>query len=136
MKIFIPRVPNTVSVNDLRKFSAELLKKRFHIPFTPHPGLTSCDILQIKDVQIGITEHHGIISVWPDSAGTWFIQHLKSKRLHHKLLFGREYYSRTHQNQAVSPKSDRRRKHLEIEKLDPHQIHVEGMDQFVQTHVN
>jgi len=135
MKIFIPRVPNTVSVNELRKFSAGLLEKRFHIPFTPHPGLTSCDILLIKDVQLGMTEHHGVISIWPDSAGKWFIQNLKSQRLHNKLLLGREYYSRTHQNKVIPPENDRRRKHLEIGKLGPHGIYAEGMDQFVQSHI-
>jgi len=134
MKIFIPRVPNTVSANELRKFTSGLLKTRFHIPFTTQPGITSCDILQIKDMQLGITEHHGLISIWPDSAGQWFIQHLKNQRLHHKLLFGREYVSRIDRSESVPPEDERRRKHLEIEKLDTINIHVEGMDQFVQTH--
>jgi hypothetical protein len=136
MKIFIPRVPNTVSVNDLRRFASGVLKKRFHIPFTSQPGITSCDILQIKDMQLGITEHHGLISIWPDAAGQWFIQHLKNQRLHHKLLFGREYYSRSDRSTMVPAEDERRRRHLEIEKLDATNINVEGMDQFVQTHIS
>lgn len=136
MKIFIPRVPNTVTAGDLHKFSSGLLKKRLHIPFTSQPGITSCDILQIKDMQLGITEHHGLISIYPDSAGKWFIQHLKNQRLHHKLLFGREYFSRMGSGKMISPENERRRRHLEIEKVDSPNVHVEGMDQFVQTHIN
>ncbi len=135
MKIFIPRVPNTVTTNDLRRFSAELLKQRLHIPFTAHPGVTSCEILQIKDVQLGITEHHGLISILPEPAGQWFILHLKDQRLHHKLLFGREYFARADRGQIISPDGDRRRKQLEIGKLNPMNVQVEGMDQFVQTHL-
>ncbi len=136
MKIFIPRVPNTVSKNDLRKFTAELLKRRFRIPFTAQPGIASCEILQIKDVQLGITEHHGLISIQPDSAGQWFIQHMKNQRLHQKLIFGREYFSRADRGQTKFSEGDRRRKHLTIEKVSPINVQVEGMDQFAQTYLS
>lgn len=136
MKIFIPRVPNTVNINDLMNFSTGLLNRKLHLPFTRMPDIMSCDILLIKDMQLGITEHHGLISIWPDPAGQWFIQHIKNQRLHHKLLYGREYFSRIGRSKTPPPENDRRRRYLEIGKMDAERIHIEGMDQFAQTHIN
>ncbi len=134
MKIFLPRVPNTVTPNDLRAFSANILESKFHMPFTDHPNILSCDILRIKDVQLGLTERHGIISIRPDSAGQWLIRKIKNRRLHNKLIYARQYYIRGDNRQALSPENDRRRKHLEIGKINVQNIHVEGLDQFSKTY--
>ncbi len=134
MKIFIPRVPNTVTPNDLRSFSVNILEKKFRMPFTSHPDIMSCDILRIKDVQLGLIEHHGLISIRPNSAGQWFIRNLKNYRLHNKLIFAREYYSRRENSQIAAPGHDRRRKHLEIGKVNVRNIYVEGLQQFAKTY--
>ena len=136
MKIFIPKVPKTVTTNDLRKFSAEMLERKFHIPFTTHPGVISCDILEIKDVKLGITEHHGLVSIRPDSAGKWFIHNLKTHRLRNKLVLARQYFTRKDTGQGVLSDGERRRKHLEIGKYDIQDVQVQGMEQFAKTHIN
>ncbi|MCP3669931.1 MAG: hypothetical protein GY814_05770 [Gammaproteobacteria bacterium] len=107
-----------------------------HIPFTAQPGILSCEILQIKDVQLGITEHHGLVSIQPSSAGQWFIQHLRSQRLHNKLMLGREYFARTGGVKAQFSEGDRRRKHLQIEKVGQINVQAKGMEQFVQTYLS
>ncbi len=136
MKIFIPRVPKTVTTSDLRKFSAEMLEKKFRIPFTSTPGIISCDILEIKDIRLGITEHHGLVSIRPDSAGLWFIHNLRNQRLHNKLLLARQYFVRKETKQGISPDGERRRNHLEIGKFNPKNVQVQGLEQFAQTHIN
>lgn len=134
MKIFIPRIPNTVTPDDLRVFSANILEKKVHLPFTNHPSILSCDIILIKDVQLGLVEHHGLISVRPDAAGQWFIRNMKTHRLHNKLLYARQYYARKDRGLALLPENDRRRKHLEIGKLQVRDIYIEGLDQFARTY--
>jgi hypothetical protein len=128
MKIFIPRVPKTVSPDELRAFSLNILENRFHIPFTAHPSILSCDVLRIKDAQLGLTEHHGLISIRPDSAGQWFISNIKNNRLNSKLLFARQYHTRRSDRGDSIPENDRRRKHLEIGKLNIRSVYVEGFD--------
>jgi hypothetical protein len=136
MKIFIPRVPKTVTTDDLKEFSAEMLEKKFRVPFTTMPGIVSCDILRIKDIKLGITEHHGLVSIRPDSAGLWFIHNLKSSRLHNKLLLARQYYARKGAAQGITPEGERRRKHLEVSKFHMQEVEIHGLDQFAQTHIN
>jgi hypothetical protein len=130
MKIFIPRVPSTVTPNDLKAFSINILEGKFHLPFTDHPDIISCDVLRIKDVQLGLSEHHGLLSIRPDSAGQWFIRNIKNHRLHNKMIYAREYYSRRDNRGISSPDNDRRRKHLEIGKMDARKIYSQGLDQF------
>jgi hypothetical protein len=128
MKIFIPRVPKTVSPDELRAFSLNVLENRFHIPFTTHPSILSCDVLRIKDAQLGLTEHHGLISIRPDSAGQWFISNIKNNRLNSKLLFARQYHTRRSDRGDSIPGNDRRRKHLEIGKMNIRSVYVEGLE--------
>jgi hypothetical protein len=128
MKIFIPRVPKTVSPDDLRAFSANILEERFHIPFTNHPSILSCDILRIRDAQLGLTEHHGLISIRPDSAGQWFISNIKNNTLSNKTLFARQYHTRRDNRLNLMPDSDRRRRHLEIAKLNVRNVNFEGLN--------
>jgi hypothetical protein len=134
MKIFIPRVPNSVTPNDLHAFSVNILEGKFHLPFTDHPDIVSCDVLRIKDVQLGLTEHHGLLSIRPDSAGHWFIRNVKNHRLHNKLIYAREYYSRKDNRGVSSQDNDRRRRHLEIGKLNVQNIYAKGLDQFARTY--
>lgn len=128
MKIFIPRVPKTVTPDDLRVFSVNILEERFHIPFTSHPSILSCDILRIKDAQLGLTEHHGLISIRPDSAGQWFISNIKNSKLSNKPLYARQYHARRDNRWNLSPDNERRRKHLEIGKLNIRNVDFEGLD--------
>lgn len=134
MKVFIPRVPNTVTPDDLIAFSAGILESKFHIPFTDHPDILTCDVLLIKDINLGLTEHHGLISIRPDSAGQWFIRNIKNHRLHNKLIFARKYHSRGNNKAISSPNDDRRRKHLEIGKIQVRKIYAQGLDQFSKTY--
>jgi hypothetical protein len=109
-------------------FSDNILESRFHIPFTNHPDILSCDILLIKDSQLGLTEHHGIISIRPDSAGHWFIRNIRHHRLNSKQIFARQYHTRRDNCIDVYPNNDRRRKHLEIGKLNVRKTYIEGLD--------
>ncbi len=134
MKIFIPRVPDTVTPSDLREFSINILEKKFHIPFTSHPDIVSCDILRIRDVQLGLTEHHGLITIRPDSAGEWLIRNLTNHRLHNKLIYARKYHTRGNNRPVSSLQNDRRRKHLEIGKIMVKRISVKGLEQFAKSY--
>lgn len=134
MKIIIPRVPNTVTPDDLMAFSAGVLESKLHLPFTDLPNILACDVLRIKDVHLGLTEHHGLISIRPDSAGQWFIRNIKNHRLHNKLILARKYYSRSNNRAVSSPEDDRRRKHLEIGKIEVKKIYAQGLEQFSKTY--
>jgi hypothetical protein len=134
MKAIIPRVPNTVTPSDLMAFSAGVLESKLHIPFTDRPEILSCDVLRIKEVHLGLTEHHGLISIRPDAAGQWFIQNVKNFRLHNKLILARKYHSRGNNRAVSSPNGDRRRKHLEIGKVEVKKIYARGLDQFSKTY--
>jgi hypothetical protein len=128
MKIFIPRVPKTVTPDDLKAFSANILEERFHIPFTSHPNILSCDILRIRDAQLGLTEHHGLISIRPDSAGQWFISNIKNNTLSNKTLYARQYHTRRDNRLNLLPDGDRRRRHLEIAKVNVRNVNFEGLN--------
>ncbi|WP_428604114.1 hypothetical protein [Sedimenticola sp.] len=130
MKIFIPRVPSVTTSRELKRLVERVLEKKFHIPFTKHPSVRSCDILQFKDGN-GVVEFHGLVSVYPDEAGTWLISHFKKQRLHNKLLFARQFMDRSReQNVVIQPEDDRRRKNLDIAKVTTVDAKVEAIDVF------
>lgn len=128
MKIFIPRVPKTVTPDDLRAFSENILDERFHIPFTKHPNILSCDILRIRDAKLGLVEHHGLLSIRPETAGQWFINNITNRKLKSKPLYARQYHYRIDNRLNSSLEDDRRRKHLEIGKMNLRNIQFEGLD--------
>jgi hypothetical protein len=103
------------------------------MPFSEHPNILSCDILRINDVQLRLTEYHGLISIRPDSAGLWFIRNIKNHRLHNKLIYAREYHTRKDNGVIPSLEADRRRKHLEIGKINIKTVYSKGLDQFART---
>ena len=134
MKIFIPRLPTTVSVNELRQLAGNLLDKKLHLPFTTRPSIVSCDILCMRDNTTGVVEHHGVISIRPDSAGRWFLNHFRNQHIHKKMILAREYIERESTGQPIRPENDLRRKQLTIEKYDVHRIKTAGLKQFVKSH--
>jgi hypothetical protein len=128
MKIFIPRVPKTVTPDDLRAFTANILDEKLHIPFTKHPNILSCDILRIRDAKLGLVEHHGLLSIRPETAGHWLINKITNRKLNSKPLYAREYHTRKDNRLNTSLEDERRRKHLEIAKINIRNVQFEGLD--------
>jgi len=115
MKIFVPHVPSATTSRELKRLIDEVLKKRFHVPFTQWPSIGSCEVLQFQDGN-GVVEYHGLVSIFPDEAGGWFITHFKQQRLHDQLLSAREFMDRR-RSEKMSPQHDKRRKHLQITRV-------------------
>ena len=132
MKIIVPRLPDAATKKELRMHIADVLDKRFHIPFTENPRVVACDILSMRDSQ-GVVEHHGVVTVMPDSAGDWLLGHFKGQHLKGKLIFARQYFARESSARVFSPEDDRRREGLEISKKGAG-VHVQADDQFNVVH--
>jgi len=116
MKIFIPQVPSATTSRELKRLIENVLKNRFHFPFTQWPSISSCDVLQFRDGN-GAVEYHGLVSIFPDEAGGWLVAHFKQQRLHDQLLSAREFMDRRRRSEGISPQHDQRRKHLQITRV-------------------
>ena len=116
MKIFIPRVPETTTKMELRRFAEEHLKKRLYLPFMQKPRIAACEILRITDNE-GAVEHHGLLTVSPDRAAQWLIAHLMGSRLNGKIIVARQYHERTRRPATIDPEYDRRRQGLHVTRL-------------------
>ena len=133
MKLFIPRIPKTTTKTELRKLVANQLAKKIQLPFTEKPSINSCEILCIGDAQ-GVVEHHGLLSISPESAGRWLIKNFKNQRLHNKQLFVREFVERSNTGKHFDKMDDRRRPNLNIEKLEQPTVNLQAMADFARTH--
>lgn len=133
MKIFVPHVPSATTSRELRRLIGEVLKNRFHVPFTQWPSIGSCDVLQFQDGN-GVVEYHGLVSIFPDEAGGWFIAHFKQQRLHGQLLSAREFMDRRRRSEEISPQQDKRRKHLQITRVLSSSPTLRNIDRFLRRH--
>ena len=133
MKIFIPRIPKATTKNELRKLVAGQLAKKIRLPFTEKPVINSCEILCIEDAQ-GVVEHHGLVSISPENAGSWLLKNFKNQYLNNKQLFIREYIERSSSTSNFSKLDDRRRPNLKIEKLERPTVNLQAMADFARTH--
>ncbi|WP_029132008.1 hypothetical protein [Sedimenticola selenatireducens] len=133
MKIFSPRVPSATTNRELRRLIGEVLKKRFHVPFTQWPSIGSCDVLQFQDGN-GVVEYHGLVSIFPDEAGSWFITHFKQQRLHDQLLSAREFMDRKRNPERIGSESDRRRPNLQITRVLSSSPTLRDIDHFLRRH--
>ena len=115
MQVLIPRIPPQTTRADLKHFIEDEIKSWVHLPFTDEPKMFSYDILEITD-QDGVCDHHGLVTVMPDSAGEKVIDHLSGKRIHGKQIFPREYFEREAKD-AMEQDEERRRSNLTITKI-------------------
>jgi len=129
VRIFLPRIPASVTKNHLRYFAAEVLDGKFSLPFTTKPSLDNCEILRITD-EHGTVEHHGLISITPESAAHWFIQHVRGKMLDSKRVLAREYFDRKSDDSHFLQEDDRRNPRASTEKVQEQRIQVEALEQF------
>jgi len=132
VRVLLPRIPATVTKNQLRQFAARVLDSKFSLPFTAKPSLGDCEILQITD-QHAIAEHHGLISISPESAAHWFIKNVRGKMLANKRILAREYLDRKGNKDDFSAENDRRNPLASVEKIDEQRVEVEGLEQFRRT---
>ncbi|MBL4783667.1 MAG: hypothetical protein JKX92_15650 [Porticoccaceae bacterium] len=120
MDVFLPRLSDLVTQNELHRAVSKVLSKKFRIPLTSAPKLLKCSILEIADTQ-GVIEYHGLLAIQPDSAAKWFIRHSRNHKLHGKRLLSREYFVRILDRRSPGrehPDGDRRRPSLEIKRVD------------------
>ena len=129
MKIIIPRIPNTATRSDLRRFVTAGLKRRFRLSFLAKPQILDCNIVCIRDHRTGV-ERHGILTVLPDRAGENLAKSLHGTRLNGKRLAARPYIQRRQGSNHFDPAHNRRRPNLEIEKESASL--TEGYDQFAR----
>jgi hypothetical protein len=132
MKIFVPRLPKSVTAGELRTLSRSLLEKRLRFPLCRAPRLVSCEIMKVTDGN-GVTDHHGLLDVRPDSAGKWLIGRLRGQRLGNKLLVAREYVIREG-DQGSPVGQERRRSNLEVSKVEGVRVVAEGLSEFHVEH--
>lgn len=118
MKIFIPRVPKNTTNSELEALVAQVLEKKFRLPFTERPGIDSCHVLEFKDAD-GFAEYHGLVSVFPDEAGIWLLNHFQEQRLGDRPVYVRQFMDRRHLSRGIRPEDERRRNNLKITKAFP-----------------
>jgi len=133
MDVFVPRLSRTTTQYDLERAVTSMLTKKLHIPFTTTATLDHCTVMGIKDNQ-GIFEHHGLLSIMPDSAARWFIKNSKKRKLHNKRLLSRQYFVRKSNLRALPGEREleRRRPSLTVSYVKKgHPVYIEeGIDQF------
>ncbi len=127
MKIFIPRLPGTVTSRELKRLVDGLLKRRFHFPFTRWPVVSSCEVLQFRDGE-GVVEYHGLVSIHPDDAGSWLIDHFREQRLHGQRLTARKFMERRSGGRTKESRKERRRAHLKISRVSSSSPTLRGID--------
>lgn len=125
MKIFIPGVPDSATGGELKQLVSRVLEKRFHFPFTQRPQIQSCDVLQFRDGDGGV-EYHGLVTVSPDEAGSWLLNHFKGLELHGRVLTARQFMDRRHRQ--IRSENERRRPNLKISRMLGSRGSVEPFD--------
>ncbi len=114
MRIFLPRLAVSVTKNQLGAFAAEVLDRKRCLPFIAKPSLNSWEILSITD-RYGTVEHHGLISIAPESAARWFIRHARGEMLGNKRVLLREYFDRENDSSNFPQEDCRRNPHASTE---------------------
>ncbi|HDK37863.1 MAG TPA: hypothetical protein ENG92_02460 [Thiolapillus brandeum] len=71
-----------------------------------------------------------MVTVLPESAGRWFIHHVKGNVLNNKHVLAREYLVRRSEEGGVPAEYDRRNPHAKKEKVEELMVQVQGLDQF------
>ena len=107
VRIFLPRLAASVTKNQLGNFAAEVLDGKLSLPFTRKPSLDHWDILSITDCY-GTVEHHGLITINPESAAHWFIRQARGKVLGNKRVLLREHFDRKNDSSHFPQEDDRR----------------------------
>ncbi len=133
MRVLLPRIPSSITKNQLRHFVADVLNSKSRLPFTTKPSIDSCEVLVSKD-RHGASEHHGLIAIHPESAARWFITHVKGKMLGNKRAMAREFLDRKINKGSPNPEDDRRNPHTKLETVEDTRIRVESLDQFRKQH--
>ena len=133
MNIIVLRLPSAATKKELKKLIADLLSERLHIPFTPRPEISLCEILCFKDAN-DVVEYHGLITVHPDKAGEWLLNHFKGQHIHNKLVFAKEYVTRSPEGLDIAPMDDRRRKQTKVKKMEEPQVHTKALETFFHEH--
>lgn len=128
MKIFIPRLSSATTSRELKRLIDGLLKQRFHFPFTRWPVVSSCEVLQFRDGE-GAVEYHGLVSIHPDEAGSWLIDHFREQRLHGRCLTARKFMERRAGPRAKGVHKERRRFHLQVSRVSSSSPTQRGIDQ-------
>lgn len=132
MRILLPRIPTTVTKNQLRHFANSVLDSKFSLPFTAKPSLDNCEILRVTDHN-GSVEHHGLISITPETAALWFIKNARGKMLGNKRILAREYLDRKGDKGSFETENDRRNHLANVETIEEYRVEVEGLEQFRRT---
>ena len=125
MKLIVLRIPKATSKKDLRKLIENALARKFRLPFTEEPRVTSVKILIHEDDQ-NLEDRYGLIEVVPDSYGLWLIKHFKNQHLRGKLVFVREFFKR-HSINGSKVGNDRRKGNKAHVEVLPH---IESQRQF------
>jgi len=136
MDIFLSRLSDLTTQSQLESTALSILARKFHLPFTDSPVLSSCKIMEIRDEHGGV-ECHGLLRIQPDSAGSWFLTHCNGKKIHKKSLRAHQYVIRDSSwKPSYPPEADHRRELLQvryIKNLQPTLV-TEGIDSFRKEH--
>lgn len=132
MDIFLSRLSSQTTLSQLETTVLSIISKKFRLPFTDSPKLSSCKMMEIQD-EHGGTEYHGRCSIKPDNVANWFIKNCRSKKIHNKPLLAHQYIIRNSSWQpSYASDADHRRPSLKVRyvtRSSPSFI-TEGMDRF------
>lgn len=130
MYVFMQRINDATTEDQLRRLTEKVLDTKFCLPFTEAPRLLSAEVLEIRD-RDGCAEHHGLVCIQPEKAAEWFIKEIQKYELNRKPVKAREYVTRQH-DRVTNSEMERRRKHLVISKVKSFKptFAKEGMEAF------
>ena len=98
MLIFLRQIPAHTRIHEITDFIEPALKKSFFNLFGEKGHIEDIKIITLKDNDLNTIEHHGLVTIVPDSAAELVIKRLNRKPFKGRRIAVREYITRTWQN--------------------------------------
>ncbi|MGR9116166.1 MAG: RNA recognition motif domain-containing protein [Gammaproteobacteria bacterium] len=133
MIVFLRRIPAGTKKYEISAFLDQALNGGL---FTKSGRIDDIQILKLRDKWSNSVEYHGLVRIEPEAAAKRVIKMLNRKPINGKPINVREYFLRNWHNDRrlrmnhfeaeiqERRKSDRRRNHLEIERVDVNLAHA------------
>lgn len=145
MNIIIKEIPEILTGRDLQRIVNQVLKARWHLPFTRRAVISDCRVIRITAKGSNTVETHGLVRADNPKTGLEIIRKLNGSSLLGKKIEVRKYFLRSATRDRRIPNAhldiffdndrrskDRRRPHLIVGTAQSPEIR--GLDRFHRTY--
>lgn len=121
MHVFFKRIPKGTRKSDIQNFIAAIVKGGL---FSKRGVVKSITMIERRNPVIGVTDHHCIVVIEPDSVAERVIKKLNRKKFKDKPIEIRQYYTRNpandprNKNRMLDEVPDSRRQRERRQKVD------------------